>query len=217
MSRSPSCRGLSWLLSGALAGLPVTSARADEPVPPTDSEPPSPVTPDTPSGTSSPVATDPPAPAPVIPQPAPGAALSAAAAVGARRAETIYRRPRASLLASGSVLFAAGWVADIGFTYGYGHEPAWTSLIPFAGPFIQLTERYGLDGAPIDTGSVDADARANKTLDSANNTIRGLAFTGAILSGVAQLTGLALIIAGAATKRKVTRYVDARGTLRLRF
>jgi hypothetical protein len=123
----------------------------------------------------------------------------------------VLKRPRVSLLTSGLVLFAAGWTADIGFTYGYAHEPAWTSLIPFAGPFIQLTEKYGLDGPPVDTGSSDADARAQKTIDNANSTIRGLAFTGAIVCAVAQLTGLGLTIAGAATRRKVMRYVDASG------
>jgi hypothetical protein len=131
------------------------------------------------------------------------------------RTDIIYRRPRPGLLAGGIVLFVAGWVADIGFTYGYDHQPASTSLIPLVGPFIQLSESYGLDGPAVNTGSAEADDRINKNLDRSNSTIRGLAITGAVVSGAMQLTGLALTIAGAVTKRKITHY--ALGALGGRF
>ncbi len=186
---------LSWLLSAAIASLPLGRLRADEPqvvpAPPT-------VAPETPSGTTMP----PPAPRPAVDLTSPSVLVSG-------RRDVAYQRPRVGLLVGGVALFVAGWTADIGFTYGYGHEPGWTSLIPIAGPFIQLTQTYGLDGPPIDTGSSDADARAGKTLDSANATIKALAFTGAIICGLAQITGLALTIAGAATKRKTSRHASA--------
>jgi hypothetical protein len=58
----------------------------------------------------------------------------------------------------------------------------------------------------VNTGSADADARVTKNLDTANSVIRGLALSGAAICGLLQLVGLALTIAGIATKRKTTRY-----------
>ena len=207
-------RDLRWALCAAIAAFPVGHVRADEPVvapaPPT-------VSPETPSGTSLPAPPAPLSPGPVstspaVPAPMLAVDLTSPSVLVSGRREVVYERPRVGLLAGGLTLFVVGWTADIGFTYGYGHEPAWTSLIPIAGPFIQLTQTYGLDGPAIDTGSSDADARAQKTLDSANGTIKALAFTGAIICGLAQITGLALTIAGAATKRKVSRHASAAPT-----
>jgi hypothetical protein len=119
------------------------------------------------------------------------------------------KRPHPGLLAGGLVLFVGGYVADIAFTYGYDHEPGWTSLIPIAGPFIQLTQTYGLDGPPVDTGNPEADARIRRNVDDANSTIRGLALAGAAIAGVAQIAGLGLIIAGAVVKgRKVHQFAS---------
>ncbi len=142
-----------------------------------------------------------PVPEPTLP-PSPGPALS----TSAPHTEIVLRRPRPGLLAAGLVLFAVSYGATIGVTYGYDHQPATTSLIPFVGPFLQMTEKYGLEGPPVDTGSAEADARVTQNIDSANDTIRSLALAGAAISGIFQLTGLALTIAGAVTKRKITRY-----------
>ena len=194
-------------LSLGLVALPGL-ARTDEPPLPAEVVP-EPPPPTTPSGTTSPAAP------PLAPSArdlagthpaAPGLDVQPTQPGTTGHTDIAYRRPRTSLLSAGLALFTAGYLADIGFTYGYKHQPAWTSLLPIAGPFIQLTQTYGLDGPPVDTGSSDADARANKTLADANSTLRALAITGAVFSGVAQVAGLALTIAGAATKRKVTRY-----------
>jgi hypothetical protein len=97
-------------------------------------------------------------------------------------------------------------MGDVGFTYGYNHEPEWTSLIPIAGPFIQMGQHYGLDGPPVNTGSPDADARINKNLATADSTIHGLAITGEVIAAVLQLGGLALTLAGAVLQRKISIY-----------
>jgi hypothetical protein len=121
------------------------------------------------------------------------------------------------MLAAGIVLFVAGWVGDIGFTYGYHHEPAYTAFIPLAGPFIQMTQHYGLDGPPVNTGIASADMRINQNLDTTNTTIRALAISGCVLSAVFQIGGLSLAIAGAVAKRKITRYALSASGVGLRF
>jgi len=210
-------------LALTLVGLPSQRAQAEEPAPAApatpavpETTPPAPASPVAPEGSTAPVeapipsaTTPPPAvePPPTEVAPTPGTTLTSPSALP--KTEIVYRRPRTGLLVAGLVLFVTGWVTDIGFTYGYNHQPATTSLIPIAGPFIQMTEQYGLDGPPVNTGSTDADARVNKNLDTANSTIRGLALTGAAICGVMQLAGLALTIAGIATKRKTTRYAHA--------
>jgi hypothetical protein len=182
-------RPLVVLLASALAW----PAYAQEALP----EPPSP---DTPSGTSVP-------PAELVkPRPTPPPATVVPPATAA---PPVRRRPNVELVSSGAALLGAGWLADIGFTYGYDHHPASTSLIPLAGPWIQLSQRYGLDGPPINTGSATADASAKQTVDSADRTIRGLAFAGEITSGLMQAAGLALAVAGAITKGKPRRFPDA--------
>src|SRR6188474_88551 len=49
---------------------------------------------------------------------------------------------RWGLFSAGTTLFAAGYVADIGVTYGMGHANPAISLIPVLGPLIQLGDSY---------------------------------------------------------------------------
>jgi hypothetical protein len=197
-----------------MVGWPM-SVRADEPTPPPPNDmglvTPAPPPPGTPSGTTLPDPTtttpepsiDVTPPAPTPPQPATVAPIAAAPVP---QTSIRYRRPHVSLLAAGLASFVAGWMGDVGFTYGYNHEPEWTSLIPIAGPFIQMTQHYGLDGPPVNTGNPDADARITKNLDTADHTIRGLSIAGETFAAVLQLTGVALTIAGAVMKRRIAVY-----------
>ncbi len=222
MFRSPdaSTRALSLAMALCLVTVPVAARADDAPSAPTGAAPEAPPPPpptDQPSGTTAapPSAPEPPAPPPAVVAPAPASVPDAAtvptpastpASTIMPRTEVTYRRPRTGLLAAGLVLFVAGYAADVGFTYGYDHQPGWTSLIPVVGPFIQMGQPYGLDGPAVDTGNVEADARVTRNLDTANKTIRALALTGEAVVGALQLAGVALIIAGAVTKRKLTRY-----------
>jgi len=219
------------VLAGCMVGLG-GAARADDPAPPPAPPPaiaPPPPADPPPPPSSTPSATGDatsgvPTPAPVAPPettPTPGAVLAptptSSVVSTTPRTDIAYVRPRPGLLAAGLVLFVAGWAADIGFTYGYHHDPAYTSLIPLVGPFIQMTQHYGLDGPAINTGSSDADARINRNLDTANTTIRALAITGAAVSALLQVAGLSLTLAGALTRRKVTRYALSGSGATLRF
>jgi hypothetical protein len=142
---------------------------------------------------------------------------SSAIATDLPRTEIVRRRPRPGLLAAGVVLFLTGYLSDIGFTYGYHHEPAYTAFIPLVGPFIQMSQHYGLDGPAVNTGSTDADNRINKNIDTANTTIHDLAIVGCAFSAALQISGATLALTGALLKRKITRYAAAPGGLIMRF
>ena len=190
------------VLAVALALSLTGSSRADEGPPPDG----------TPSGTTLP--SRPPAPLPPPTQPSrpdvpPGSVLvpyhpheAARPAALETMASWTARRPRTGILVAGVALFVGGYLGDVGFTYGYDHQPAGTSLIPLAGPWLQLGQHYGLSGPPVDTGSLEADARAQRTIDQANTTIRGLALSGQIISGLMQATGVVLVLVGAVLKKR---------------
>ena len=116
------------------------------------------------------------------------------------------QKRRWGLFAAGVVLFLAGYVTDIGLTYGFGHTPGYTSAIPLVGPFIQMSQHYGLDGPPIDSGDPAYDRKITGQIDSANSTIRALVYTGLAAGAVVQLGGAAMLIAGVSAKKVVREY-----------
>ena len=59
--------------------------------------------------------------------------------------------PRGGFVATGLVMFLVTWGADIALTYGYGHQPSSTSLIPIVGPWMQWGDQFtGAGGFTVD-------------------------------------------------------------------
>ncbi|MEO6953783.1 MAG: hypothetical protein ABI321_18420 [Polyangia bacterium] len=163
----------------------------------------------TPSGTTLPTTKPRPLPPPTQPsrpELPPGAVLvplhGSVESTNYPHDEWVSRRPKTGVLVAGVALLLGGYLGDVGFTYGYNHQPAGTSLIPVAGPWLQLGQHVGLSGPPIDTGLPDSDARAQKTVDDANRDLRALARSGEVISGLMQAAGVVMIVVGAALKRR---------------
>ena len=112
---------------------------------------------------------------------------------------------RYGLMAGGLTLFAAGWVADIGVTFGTHHDTPNASLIPLVGPLIQCGESYGYHGPMVATGNAQFDQQQNAQIKSASDLIAGLTYAGLAIDFAAQLTGLTLAIVGAATHKTELR------------
>ena len=187
-------------LALALA-VPVYAHAEEEPGPPPEG---------TPSGTTLPTTKPRPLPPPTQPsrpELPPGAELVAPSVSRTPKTypndEWTSRRPKTTVLATGLALLISGYLGDVGFTYGYDHQPAGTSLIPIAGPWLQLGQHYGLSGPPVDTGLPASDARAQQTVDDANHNIRALARSGEVACGLMQAAGVVMIVVGAVLKRRV--------------
>src|SRR5438105_3180486 len=54
------------------------------------------------------------------------------------------RERRWGIFGGGVALFAAGYALDIGLSYGLGHDPAGTSLIPVIGPLVQMGDSWAM-------------------------------------------------------------------------
>jgi hypothetical protein len=164
---------------------------------PTDAAPPNPDALRPAAATEAPTA---PAPPPAIVEPP-----------KASRIEIVSRKPRWSLIGGGIGVFLLGYLGDIGVTYGFHHDPGYTSAIPLVGPFLQLSQHYGLDGPPFDTGDKTVDAKMTKRIDDANHVITQLAQAGAAIAGVMQIGGAVMAVLGATLKKTVRRYAGAPG------
>ncbi len=105
------------------------------------------------------------------------------------------RERRWSLFGGGLALFLAGWALDIGLTYGLGHEPAATSLIPVAGPLVQMGDSWAMI-APAHTGNPQVDAMAQQRIDDANHTIQQVAYAVLALDCAMQLAGSTMLVVG---------------------
>jgi hypothetical protein len=102
---------------------------------------------------------------------------------------------RWSLFAGGLVLFLAGYALDIGLSYGLGHEPAATSLIPVAGPLVQMGDSWAMV-PPEKGGNPQVDAQANARIDDANRTIQQVAYAVLALDCALQLAGSTMLVVG---------------------
>jgi hypothetical protein len=126
---------------------------------------------------------------------------------------------RWGVFAAGTTLFAAGWAADVGVTYGMGHEnPGW-SLIPVIGPFIQLGDSYRLaDPNAIKTGNPSIDQQSSAMVNAGNQAYQSLVYTGLVLDAALQIAGVATAIAGALTHTRPGRArLSAAGRLAITF
>ncbi len=105
------------------------------------------------------------------------------------------RQRRWSLFGGGLALFLAGWALDIGATYGSGHEPGATSLIPLVGPLVQMGESWAMV-PPAHTGNAQVDAQAQPQIDAANHTIQQVAYAVLALDFAMQLAGATMVVVG---------------------
>ena len=105
------------------------------------------------------------------------------------------RERRGSLFGGGLALLLAGWATDVGLSYGLGHEPASTSLIPVAGPLVQMRESWAMI-APARTGNAQVDAAAQPRIDAANRTIQQVAYAALALDFAMQLAGSTMLVVG---------------------
>src|SRR6266850_6302186 len=67
------------------------------------------------------------------------------------------------------------YALDIGLSYGLGHDPAGTSLIPVIGPLVQMGDSWAMV-KPSQTGDPMVDGPANQRIDEVNNTIQQAAY-----------------------------------------
>jgi hypothetical protein len=115
---------------------------------------------------------------------------------------------RWGLFAAGTTLLVAAWMTDVGLTYGFGHQPGWTSIIPIVGPFIQMSETFGLQGPPINSGDPAYDRKINGMIDDGNTIIRALVYTGLAVDVAFQLAGVTMMVCGATLKRPKAVYAS---------
>jgi hypothetical protein len=105
------------------------------------------------------------------------------------------RERRWSLFGGGLALFLAGWALDIGLSYGLGHDPAATSLIPVLGPLVQMGDSWAMV-PPSKSGNAQADAVAQPRIDDANRTIQSVAYAVLALDCAMQLAGSTMLVVG---------------------
>ena len=126
---------------------------------------------------------------------------------------------RWGMFAAGMSVWAAAWAADVGVTYGMGHEnPGW-SLIPVVGPFIQLGDSYRLaDPNAVKTGNASIDAQSSAMINQGNQAYQTLVYTGLVLDAALQIAGVATAIAGAVMHTRPGRArFSAAGRLAITF
>ncbi|HEY2748213.1 MAG TPA: hypothetical protein VGL86_26505 [Polyangia bacterium] len=105
------------------------------------------------------------------------------------------RERRWSLFGGGLALLVAGWVLDIGLSYGLGHERAATSFIPVAGPLVQMGDSWAMVPRAA-TGNAQADAQAQPQIDQANRTIQSVAYAVLAIDFAMQLAGSTMMVVG---------------------
>jgi predicted membrane protein len=106
------------------------------------------------------------------------------------------RERRWSLFGGGLALLLAGWALDVGVTYGVGHEPAATSLIPIFGPLVQMGQGWAMVPAAA-SGNAQVDAQAQPRIDAANHTIQTAAYAVLAVDFAMQLAGATMVVVGA--------------------
>ena len=105
------------------------------------------------------------------------------------------RERRWSLFGGGLALFLAGWALDIGLSYGLGHDPAATSLIPVVGPLVQMNDSWAMVPRRA-SGNAQVDAQAQPRIDDANHTIQQVAYAVLALDFAMQLAGSTMLVVG---------------------
>jgi hypothetical protein len=113
---------------------------------------------------------------------------------------------RWGLFAGGLTLFAVGWAADMGASYGLQNPNAWHSVIPLFGPLIQMGDKWSLNMTPPASGNPMIDAQVNQQVTQVNQTIQTAAYAVLAIDFVLQATGVVMAIVGATTKQTNLSY-----------
>jgi hypothetical protein len=140
----------------------------------------------------------------------PPAIVAPAIADSPARHADLGRQRHWGLLGGGLALFVGGYALDVGLSYGLGHQPAATSLIPIAGPLVQMGESWAMV-APAASGNPAVDGPANERIASVNHTIQTAAYAVLGVDFVLQLAGATLTVVGA-VGRAPRRYAARPGT-----
>jgi hypothetical protein len=101
------------------------------------------------------------------------------------------------------VFFLLGYLADVAGTYAAGLNPTSLSLVPFAGPILQLSDHFGYD-APA---GIDPSIQAQ--IDQVNRLIQTAAQTALVIDAILQIGGATMVLAGATLWQDVPYYAAA--------
>ncbi len=112
---------------------------------------------------------------------------------------------RWGLFAGGLSLFAIGYGADAGLTYGVHHESPTTSLIPLVGPLLQIGSSFTIVSAPRAAGSTQANAGEQAAANTINHTLQPVMTAALVIDCAVQLTGLIMAITGMSTHHHGSR------------
>jgi hypothetical protein len=149
---------------------------------------------------------------------APPPAMLASVPEPKKRATDLGRQRRWGLFGGGVALFLIGYGADIGLSYGLHHEPATNSLIPIAGPLVQMRDSWAMV-ARAQTGNPQVDVPANQRIDAVNAQIQTVAYAALAVDCAIQVIGATLTVAGVVGKSR-TKYAaiePAPSGVRVRF
>jgi hypothetical protein len=118
----------------------------------------------------------------------------------------VEHKRRFDVLGGGLALLVAGYVIDIGASYGLAYPNAHYSLIPLVGPLIQIADQQSLKIVPPSTGIQQFDNQLNSAANQANNSIQTAAYIVFSIDFAVQLAGAISAVVGAATKKSALRY-----------
>ena len=143
------------------------------------------------------------------PPPPPAIVAPPAVAPPAHR-DDVGRQRAWGLFGGGLALFVGGYALDVGLSYGLGHQPAATSLIPIVGPLVQMGDSWAMV-APAQSGNPEVDGPANERIASVNHAIQTAAYAVLGVDFALQLAGATMAVVGV-VGHAPRRYAAGSGT-----
>jgi hypothetical protein len=120
---------------------------------------------------------------------------------------------RWGVFTAGVSMWAAGYAAVVGVSYGLHHENAARSLIPVVGPLILIGDKYTVASTKaLQTGDPTIDQQSSAMISDANQAYAAVIYTGLAFDAALQIAGVITAIVGAAThKHRPVRLISADG------